>query len=204
MQGVCLRCAICLPQQTVKMNQFVFTIKDNNQKAFNIFFWFLYFLHLIAASVIVVNTKVSFYKNSALANFVLLVLLTAIFYIFKSKIRLYSYQLLLLVVMVLFWPLQSAWLPFVVVTTIIIFALRVLKTKSTAIFTTEKVHIKRSLFTKEYAWAVMENVVLKDNLLSVDLKNNHLIQLELATESSTTNETEFNQFCLQQLQALNC
>jgi hypothetical protein len=185
------------------MNQFVFTIKDNNQKAFNTFFWFLYFLHLIVASVIVVNTKVAFYKNIALASFVVLLLLTSIFYIFKNKVKLYSFQLVLFAVMVLSWPLQSAWLPFVAVTVIIIFALRVLKTKSTATFTAENVQIKRSLFTKQYPWAVLENVVLKDNLLSVDLKNNHLIQLELAAESTSTNEAAFNQFCRQQLQPLN-
>ena len=45
------------------MDQFVFTLKDNNQKAFNSFFWFLFFLHLIAAAVIAVNPSNSYQKN---------------------------------------------------------------------------------------------------------------------------------------------
>jgi hypothetical protein len=185
------------------MNQFAFTLKDNNQKAFNSFFWFLFFLHVVAVSVIIINAGDGLQKKIAIITFAIFLFLTALYFLFKSRFKRYSYQLLVLAVMICFWPAQSAWLPFLVVTAVIVFALAVLKTKSTAAFSNENIHITRSLFKKTYNWTAVENVVLKDNLLSIDFINNHLIQAEIATESYGIDEAAFNQFCQNQLQTLN-
>lgn len=181
------------------MSQFVFTLKDNNQKAFNSFFWFLFFLHLIAAVVVIVNATAQQQKIITIGIIALFLLLTAFIFIFKKRFKLYNYQVLMFVLMVTFWPVQSAWLPAIVVTAVIAFAFVVLKTISGAVFSEQAVTVKRSLFTKEYQWSELENVVLKDNWLSIDLKNNHLIQVEVAAESTAADETAFNQFCRQQL-----
>ncbi|GAB2807823.1 hypothetical protein [Ferruginibacter profundus] len=181
------------------MQQFTFILKDTTQKAFNSFFWFLYFLHLIAASVIIINTNNQQQKYFAIGIFTGFLLLTAIFYLFKNKFKLHNYQLLLFVLMAIFWPLQSAWLPAIVVIAVIVFSYLVVKKKSTAVFATGSIIVSRSLFKKQYSWAEVENVVLKDHLLSVDLKNNHLVQVEIMPESYGIDETSFNQFCLHQL-----
>ena len=47
---------------------------------------------------------------------------------------------------------------------------------------------------KEYSWEMITNVILKDNILTIDFKNNTLIQLE--TEGSI-NEIQFNEFVQQ-------
>jgi hypothetical protein len=185
------------------MQQFTFILKDNTQKAFNSFFWFLLFLHVIAASVITINTQNELQKIYALIILFLLILLTIAYYLPPFSIKWFSYQASMLVVMVFFWPLQSAWLLTIVVLAVIAFALVVLKTKSTALFAAENILINKSLFKKSYAWAEVENVVLKDHLLSIDFKNNHLIQIEITPESFNIDETTFNQFCLNQLQTLN-
>lgn len=49
---------------------------------------------------------------------------------------------------------------------------------------------------KEFSWDVFTNVLIKDNILTMDFKNNALIQAE--TESSV-NEIEFNEFAEQQI-----
>lgn len=49
---------------------------------------------------------------------------------------------------------------------------------------------------KEYSWETFTNVLLKNSILTMDLKNNTLIQLE--TESNI-DEIEFNEFARQQL-----
>lgn len=185
------------------MNQFVFTLKDNNQKAFNTFFWFLYFLHLVAASVIIINSGNARQKTFALTIFTIILFCTAIFYFLKNKFRVFNYQLLMFALMITFWLLQLAWLPAAVVIAVIIFALKILKVKNTAVFTAENVIIKRSLFKKIYAWPVIDNVVLKDGLLSVDLKSNQLIQLEPISINPAVTEQQFNQYCQQNLQPLN-
>jgi hypothetical protein len=185
------------------MDQFVFTLKDNNQKAFNSFFWFLFFLHLIAAAVIAVNASNSYQKNTAAFSFIIFLVITAVFYLFKNKFKQKNYQLALFVVMVLFWLALAAWLPAIIVTIAIIFAFFILQKKSVAIFSGETIIITRSLFKKTYNWADIQNAVLKDNLLSVDFKNNHLLQIEIVTDNIIIDENSFNQFCKLQLLSSN-
>ncbi|MEO6683602.1 MAG: hypothetical protein ABIN48_12340 [Ginsengibacter sp.] len=45
---------------------------------------------------------------------------------------------------------------------------------------------------REIEWQDIENVVLKDNILTIDFKNNHIIQGEI--NSTGINEKEFNLF----------
>ena len=181
------------------MRQFTFMLKDNNQKAFNSFFWFLLFLHVIAASVIILNTAQKYQKLIAVVVIALYFFLTAVFYLLKKKFKLFNYQLVLFVLMILFWLSQTAWLPAIICTAAIVFACKILQTKSTVVFSTENIILSKSLFKKVHNWVAIENVVLKDNLLSIDFKNNQLMQVEIANESFVTDEKVFNLFCANQI-----
>ena len=183
------------------MNQFTFTLKDNNQKAFNSFFWFLLFLHVIIASVIVINTVLKYQKIIAVTAIALYFFLTAAFYLLKNKLKLKNYQLAVFLLMILFWLVLAAWLPCIIVIAAIGFAYKILQTKSRVIFSTENITLSKSLFKKVHNWAAIANVVLKDNLLTIDFKNNQLIQVELANENMAVDEQQFNQFCKLQVLA---
>lgn len=52
---------------------------------------------------------------------------------------------------------------------------------------------------KTFLWKDVSNVVLKDGILTIDLKNNKLIQSAISKESADINEREFNLFCKEQL-----
>ncbi len=183
------------------MNQFSFTLKDNNQKAFNSFFWFLLFLHIMAASTVVINPGSKLQKVTAVIVIAGYFILTAAFFLLKKKFTLSVYQSLVFGIMVLFWLTQAAWLLAIICMAAIFFAYKILQTKSTAIFSTQNITLTKLLFKKVYDWAAIENVVLKDNLLSVDFKNNQLMQAEIAGDSPAIDEKEFNQFCRLQLSA---
>ncbi|MBH2004451.1 MAG: hypothetical protein I8H66_07170 [Sphingobacteriia bacterium] len=47
---------------------------------------------------------------------------------------------------------------------------------------------------KKYGWEELNNVILKDGMLTVDFKNNKLIQKEVDSEVSPQVETAFNNF----------
>lgn len=53
---------------------------------------------------------------------------------------------------------------------------------------------------KKLEWASMANVVLRDNLLTLDYSNNKLFQAELPQAVSTEEEKAFNAFCAACLQ----
>lgn len=60
----------------------------------------------------------------------------------------------------------------------------------------EKIVIN-TFFRKRYEWSAFSNVVLKDGLLTLDFKNNKVLQREVVVRD--TDETEFNSFCREQV-----
>ena len=54
---------------------------------------------------------------------------------------------------------------------------------------------------KTYSWKELNNVVVKDGIVTIDFKNNTLIQKETDADISAEDEKEFNNFCHLQLTA---
>jgi hypothetical protein len=57
------------------------------------------------------------------------------------------------------------------------------------------VHIIKPFGNTEHAWTEFNNIILKDNLLTLDFRNNTLLQLLVAEISYGTDEQSFNEFC---------
>ena len=55
-------------------------------------------------------------------------------------------------------------------------------------------------FNKPHNWSLLNNVILKDRILTIDFKSNKLMQAEIAPESFDIDEKSFNVFCTEQLQ----
>lgn len=53
---------------------------------------------------------------------------------------------------------------------------------------------------KHIKWQSLNNCLLKDGLLTIDLKNNKIIQQLIDETATTIDEKEFNEFCRQQLE----
>lgn len=56
-----------------------------------------------------------------------------------------------------------------------------------------------TFFRKRFQWPAFRNVILKDNLLTLDYANNKILQREILPYESDVDEREFNEFCRQQL-----
>lgn len=54
---------------------------------------------------------------------------------------------------------------------------------------------------KEYEWKDINNLLLREGILTVDYKNNKLFQQEIESEISPSLEHEFNQYCVAKLAA---
>ena len=52
-----------------------------------------------------------------------------------------------------------------------------------------------SVFRKNILWTEVNNAILKDGILTLDFKNNKLIQQYIDQGSTSINEKEFNEFC---------
>ncbi len=60
---------------------------------------------------------------------------------------------------------------------------------------TNGVHFHNTIGSTAYRWKVFNNIILKDNLLTLDFKNNKLMQLTVMETGNTTDEGSFNNFC---------
>jgi hypothetical protein len=60
-----------------------------------------------------------------------------------------------------------------------------------------------TLFSRRFHWSDFNNIILRDGLLTVDFKNNRLIQREIVDDEAEddADEDEFNAFCREQLNA---
>jgi hypothetical protein len=61
-----------------------------------------------------------------------------------------------------------------------------------------------TFFSRRIYWSDLNNVILRDGLLTIDFKNNRLIQREIADdeEEDDADEEEFNAFCRDRLAAV--
>jgi hypothetical protein len=70
--------------------------------------------------------------------------------------------------------------------------------QSKIIFTKDQV-IYPSFPSSKIPWSKFSNVMLKDDLLTIDFKNNKIFQSKIHPDSASINEIRFNEFCGQQI-----
>lgn len=59
--------------------------------------------------------------------------------------------------------------------------------------------VRNTFPSKTYQWFEIENVIIRDNLFTLDLRNNKIIQKPLEENISPDLEKEFNEYCRKQL-----
>ncbi len=177
-----------------------FILKENNEKSFRLFFWFLFYLHVAAAAVITLQTADKNILTGISVSTALYIFFAMLYFLFRDKRDgFYKYRFLLYIIHLNLWLLQSAFIPMAAVFLIIVFA-ESIKTKQMAVLIdAEGIMIKKIFSAKKYKWEEAENVILKDGILTVDFINNRFIQSEIVAENFSANEAEFNTFCSRQI-----
>jgi hypothetical protein len=56
---------------------------------------------------------------------------------------------------------------------------------------------------KQFPWAMIQNAIIKDDVITIDFKNNKLIQKDINEPVSETITNEFNAFCAEQIAISN-
>jgi hypothetical protein len=182
--------------------QYFFTLKDNNQKTYNLFTWFLFFLHFIAAALFALRTT---NDNIKLSMYILLgfYIICGIVYFFcrKYKKALETFSLIMALLYANFWFIYVSGIAVIIFAAVYLFATLVQGKKTTVLFSENGVHLTGIFKTIIYPWQKMDNVILKDSLLTIDFKSNKLIQAEIIDVSEVIDEINFNLFCSEKLQA---
>ena len=182
--------------------QYQFILKDNNLKAFRVFVWFLFFLQLIAVCVVALSTINKDTRPGLYIFLAVYVAVTIIYLFFKKNNKAFeAYSMIMAVLYADFW-LKYAGLVALFLFVFVYLLVTVVKYKKTiALFSADGVRIKKVFTTMLYPWKKIDHVILKDNLLTIDLASNKLIQAEIIELTDPADEKLFNRFCAEQLQS---
>jgi hypothetical protein len=186
------------------MMQYHFILQDNTQKAYRLFTWFLFFFHIVAAGVIGMNGTANQTRIELIIFFVMLSLLGILYYLFrKQKAWMDALGIAMALLCFVFWEKNVGMVAAIIIALIFLLIMAVKKRKAIVFISADGVVLKRVLSKTRYPWQELDNVVLKDGLLTIDLLSNKILQAELAKENEAVNEEQFNLFCRLHLQNKN-
>jgi hypothetical protein len=177
------------------MHTFEITIRNDRIKSYRVISWLIFIPHLAYFLFLISQGQSAGIKGLILIGLGLCY--RVILYITQKK-PVYPDPVFYFL-MCLFWLSQESYLLAAIVTVLDIF-LGISMTKMVFIFT--KYNIERKAFPyKKYSWADIENVILKDGILTIDFKDNKLIQAEV-DPSTPIDEAQFNSFSLTNLSTI--
>lgn len=180
--------------------KYSFTLKDNNQKAYYLFTWFLFYVHVAAAAFTANNTS----EAVKMSMYILLGFYCAIgivFFVFRKRNKATeTFSMLLAFFYVHFWLTQSGVWALIIFAAFFILVMIVKGKRTTVVFSLQGIALTRVFKTMIFPWSAMDNVILKDNILTIDFKTNKIIQVDVADQAAVIDETAFNRFCNEQMQ----
>ncbi len=167
---------------------------------YSLFTWFLFFLHFIAAALVALRTTDN---NIKLSMYILLgfysVLSIVYFFLKRQKKAWETFRLIMALLYANFWFMNVGGIALLIFATVYLFVTVVQGKKTTVLFSESGVHLTRIFKTIIYHWQEMDNVILKDRLLTIDFKSNKFIQAEIVIVAEEVDENTFNLFCTENI-----
>lgn len=176
---------------------YIFTIPNTKSKTYDLLGWLLISIHLIILIIILLFS--SGYEDRKWAGFgvALAIIFFLVEMLFRKKKNNFSSIRASLAYLPLIWILKfHYYVPGII--SLLLSILYFISKREFRLYISED-HIRYPSFpVKNIRWTELNNLILKDGLLTIDFKNNKLIQ-QAIDENSPVNEQEFNEFCRQQL-----
>lgn len=149
-------------------------------------------LNSIAFLFLAFNYTITFKKITSLSAAILIALLLVAHFIQKNKKNYAGY--IAIIVIIVAYSLLKLYLFGIGMA--LIYILYEITTRELVVTVSPNNIVYPSFPSKKLEWAELANIVLKDSLLTIDFKNNKILQGEIST---VTDEKEFNDFCRNQL-----
>ena len=169
------------------MQKFEIEIKNEKIKSYKIITLLIVILNTLFFVFLLFKTNQS---RSALISIGFILLYTVYrFYISKKNKQRFFFDEWIYFLLMILWVNDNILLA---ITNLVLFLLYTISIQK-IIYNFDSSLIKQKNFPwKKYQWDELSNVIIKDNLLTMDFKNNKLIQGEIVNDE--INEEEFNEF----------
>lgn len=184
---------------TKKEYAFIVTLKPPDYKILSIL-GALMCLIVVCISGAELSSSSKFYPVQWLVLLIDIFIIAYLIFIFsrQSKNKPISFRYALTAGALLWLLLQHRSLPMALLYIVASFMERQIKIPQEIGFNNDEIVIA-GFISKQYQWQELNNVVLKDNMLTMDFKNNKILQKETESDVSNEIEKEFNAFCALQL-----
>jgi hypothetical protein len=189
----------------LKTYDYIVVLKSNSFKLIDAVSQLLLLIAVAAflynASILYKAYNVAFFSNRGF-KFIIFSIIIIIWWLnclrFKQQHQAYHFRFAL-VAAAFGWYLFPQFY-FFIAYLITAFIEKPLKVNNEIAFDKEEV-VMNSFPPKKISWNTLNNVVIKDGILTLDFKNNKLFQKEISDDVSKETEAEFNNYCEEQLKA---
>jgi hypothetical protein len=181
------------------MKKFELLLKNEKTKSYNRISTLIIVLNLALFALFAVNLTDKKTRITGITGSVLLMIFLLIPY-FSEKIKNEKnklYTLPALYTATILWLAMGYWWP-AIICFLLSLLYQVSKRPLFICFSQEKINYS-SFPKRELQWPELSNVILKDGILTMDFKNNRILQAETDQAGPAIIEKEFNDFCRQQL-----
>ena len=176
------------------MQQFEVVLKNYKIRSYRLLAFFLLCLNLVVY-VFLLIARVLFYE-AAMSSLVIISYSTYCFFRYKKNKENYFITAAAFFVMAGCWLVVSNY---IIASCCVLLGILYHFASQKIVFIFNDNVIKKINFPKaSYSWKTLGNVILRDDILTLDFNNNNLIQAEIENAQSI-NEPEFNTFAREQL-----
>lgn len=178
------------------MEKYAIVLKNEKAKTYPIISWLIVVLNFIAFLYFGISRSL----NIISFPFIAAVLLTLIFIWLQtikknSKIASHKFRFFFPVIILAWISIPFYWATAI---NFLLFVIQDITARSLTVTFFEDRIIYPSFPERTIPWQQLNNVILKDRILTIDFKNNRIYQNEII---SNVNEAGFNDFCKQQLKS---
>jgi hypothetical protein len=178
------------------MQQFQITLKNEKRKYYNQIAWLVIILTAIYLLYLYFfSGKKELQVNSIVTLVIIILFILLKLYFNKTKYN-FSFYPLFFLLSVLFLNSHQYWFTGVFVLISLLYPAAI---KDLNILVSKSRILYPGFFYRRIKWEKLSNVILKDGLLTIDFKNNKIIQQQVDEEKTMVDEKDFNEFCRQQL-----
>lgn len=175
------------------MQKFELVLKNEKIKQYHLFALLIILLNvLFLVTLAVTNNEIRFRS-------IAIILLIAVFFIVEkySKKKKYNAKAAAILLIILaYLAFQLWWAALIAASLYILYIISMRKLMVNV--NTSGINYP-SAIRKVIEWKELNNMLLKDGLLTIDFKNNKIIQQLIESTNEPVDEKEFNDFCREQL-----
>jgi len=180
------------------MQKFKLVLKNEKVKQHKLFSLLIIIINILFLAFLAITS--SEIRFRCIAVIILIAVLFIIEHFSKKKNKEYNAKAPAILIIIVTYLTFKFWLPVFIMA--ILAVLYIISERQLIVYVNSSNIIYPSFTKKTIEWKELSNILLKDGLLTIDFKNNKIIQQLIEDAEVAVNEKEFNDFCRAQLESV--